>query len=309
MNITSMGFKMAGFLFLASTSLSVHAMQEKTRAPGKAGEQGRRPHARKENFVTNALIGSAAGAGEALFNQPAISAKNALQQKRPLGEFIKSPALLYSGLGVNLLSVVPSTAAQMGISHALKEVMPSDDTVTGMPIALARNGLAGVGAALLCNPSELVIINQQNWKTGAWPTMQRLYRENGMSVAMRGYTAKAGRESIFCAGFLAAYPLIKEKLKSNYGLDGLAGTVAATTVVGPVIGVATHPFDTISTRMQADPSEKQFKGFWDTARKIWAQGGLRGYGAGLLPRIVRIKIAIPLMSEISNRLKKVSYAE
>jgi hypothetical protein len=281
------------FILLFCTYPTTHGMEQDKRAK----DAGSNIHA----FIKSVLIGSGAGAAEVVVNQPTVFFKNALQQQKDVFSLVKeSPGLLYEGLGVNAVCMIPTTAAQIAVSTMLKGVMPDDDLKT----AAARNALAGASSALLSNPSELVIINQQNRRTNARDTARNLYRQHGMSVGLRGYIAKAGRDSVFCSGFLTAYPAVKEKIKQSSGLDGFASGLAATAVVGPVTAVVSHPFDTISTRMQADASKKQFQGFFDTAKQVCKKEGVQSLLAGLLPRKARILVAIPLMSGVSAVLEK-----
>lgn len=260
------------------------------------------------SFVRNVLVGSAAGGAEVLFNQPTVLVKNQLQQraahvtnaevvKRLVRNVKESPSQLYRGLGVNTVCMVPTTAAQVSVNEALKGMIPGED----VPTSLGRNAIAGAFSALTCNPSELIIVNQQNWKASAWATAQRLHRENGISIGMRGYSAKAARDALFCAGFLTAYPQVKDQLPEQIE-SPLLRTILATALVGPVTGAASHPFDTLSTRMQADASKQNIQGVLSAARAIYAEGGFKAFFSGFTPRTARIMTAIPLMSAVKDWL-------
>ena len=256
------------------------------------------PDFSQPSFIKNVFIGSAAGTVEVVVNQPTIFIKNSLQQnENPFKAIFQSPSQLYRGLGVNLVCMIPTTAMQVSGSEKLKTVMPGEDVMT----SLMRNGIAGGLSAFTCNASELIIVNQQNWKANALTTAQRLYREGGPLVATRGLTAKAMREGIFCAGFLTAYPRVKKRFEEKTGSDILATFFAAASVA-PVTAAVSHPFDTISTRMQADASKKSIRGFFDAARVVYHQGGSKAFFAGITPRTVRMMVAIPLMTAVKNWL-------
>ncbi len=263
---------------------------------------------RASSFIKNVLIGSAAGIAEVLVNQPTVFVKNLLQQQREVikhegilnvlkNVVKKSPAQFYRGLGVNMACMVPTTAAQISISEKLKWVLPGED----MPTSFGRNAIAGGLSALTCNTSELIIVNQQNWKTNAWKTAQRLHRDNGSLVCMRGFMAKALRDSFFCAGFLTAYPMAKECFQKKTG-NSIVATLLATASVGPATAAVSHPFDTISTRMQGDPSKKSIQGFIDAAKTVYRGGGSKAFFSGLTPRTARVIVAIPLMTMVKDLL-------
>jgi solute carrier family 25 carnitine/acylcarnitine transporter 20/29 len=52
----------------------------------------------------------------------------------------------------------------------------------------------------------------------------------------------------------------------------------------------TYPIDVVKSSIQADaidPKQRQFKGFWDTTRKLYADGGYRRFFRGLTPCLLR----------------------
>ena len=264
------------------------------------------------SFMQDLAIGSAAGVTEVFVSgQPLTFAKNTLQQmQRPpelsykdaikytLRHFIQQPpSQYYRGIGVNTVCMVPTTAAQIGLSEKLKDVIPSEE----LSISFLRNGTSGALAAFVCNPSELIVINQQNWKASPRETVRRLYRANGAKVFLHGYSAKALRDAPFCAGFLTAYPEIKSYVQRETGSPTLA-TILSTACVGPVTAAASHPFDTVSTRMQADASKKNTKGFLPTTKTIYREGGVKSFFSGFTPRTARVLVAIPLMTAVKEWL-------
>lgn len=266
------------------------------------------------SFMENVAIGSAAGATEVVLSgQPLTFVKNTLQQKQKPTESLQkksirfvlkhlaqqAPSQYYRGIEVNAVCMVPTTAIQIGLSEKLKDVIPGQEVST----SLVRNGTAGAFAALVCTPSELVIVNQQNWNANARETMRRLYKTNGLKACFRGYTAKAFRDGNFCAGFLTAYPAIKRYVQEKTESSTLA-TILSTACVGPVTAATSHPFDTISTRMQADASKENIQGFSSAAKMIYKEGGLKVFFSGFTPRTIRILAAIPLMSAVKEVLSK-----
>ena len=294
MNSLNGSFKRVLFLCMVAVSCA-HAMDEDDQTP-------------PQSFMRNVAVGSAAGMTEALVNQPIAFVKNLLQQRgkeikqqgvfKVLKEIAqKEPAQFYRGLGVNTACMVPTTAAQISISEQLKEVMPGED----IPTSLGRNAVAGAFSALTCNTSELIAVNQQNWKTSALNAAQRLHQENGFTVGFRGLMPKAARDAHFCAAFLTAYPMVQERLEQETG-NPFVSTVLATAAVGPATAVVSHPYDTLSTRMQGDASQKTIRGFVDAAKTIYKEGGKEAFFEGLTPRVARLCIAIPLMTAVKNAL-------
>ncbi len=255
-----------------------------------------------DRFKNDVIAGSAAGLVEVAINQPGIFLKNASQQKQNVFKRVKeSPSIMYKGLGVGMVCMVPTTAAQVSISNSLKSSMPGDD----LPTVFARNGAAGLASVGCCNISELIVVNQQNLRTNALTTGYNLYTENGIKVAFRGGPAKAGRDTIFCIGFLTTYAQVKNRLRDERQWSDGPATLAAAALVGPITAVVSHPFDTISTNQQADPAQRKFYGLVDTARKLYRQGGVSSLFLGLPPRAGRIVVAIPVMNKVSHDVAEI----
>jgi solute carrier family 25 citrate transporter 1 len=72
--------------------------------------------------------------------------------------------------------------------------------------------------------------------------------------------------------------------------DSPAGAMAIAGVVGGVFAAsASHPFDTIKTRMQAHMySKPEYLTWTSTAATIYKEGGILNFWSGLLPRMTRI---------------------
>lgn len=69
-----------------------------------------------------------------------------------------------------------------------------------------------------------------------------------------------------------------------------ASAMAVAGVVGGVFAAsASHPFDTIKTRMQAHMySRPEYMTWTSTAATIYQEGGVLNFWRGLLPRMTRI---------------------
>jgi solute carrier family 25 citrate transporter 1 len=72
--------------------------------------------------------------------------------------------------------------------------------------------------------------------------------------------------------------------------DSPSGAMAIAGVVGGVFAAsASHPFDTIKTRMQAYMySKPEYMTWTSTASTIYQEGGVLNFWRGLLPRMTRI---------------------
>ena len=84
--------------------------------------------------------------------------------------------------------------------------------------------------------------------------------------------------------------------------------MAIAGVVGGVFAAsASHPFDTIKTRMQAHMySKPEYLTWTSTAATIYKEGGVLNFWRGLLPRMTRI-IGEPTTSPFSGRGNGISF--
>lgn len=258
-------------------------------------------------FFRNVACGSITGATEVGLNQPLIRIKNELQQSKAismkerlqqLGKLVRVPRELYRGFGVNAGCMGPVTAIQIATSAGLKTVMPGDDAAT----SAFRSFLGGVASGLACNSVELVIIQQGVLKEDARTTMRMLFDQGGYPIFARGMVPKVLRDGGFGVGFLSTYPWLEDRIRAATESDVMA-TAGATLGAGLGTTVVTHPFDTLSTRMQADSTGEKIKGMCDAFKQLCKENGLKGLYAGVVPRGTRVALAIVVMNKTKTFLE------
>jgi predicted MFS family arabinose efflux permease len=248
-------------------------------------------------FGSHIAIGSVAGITEVLINQPLIYVKNTLQQRKKI---IFHPSIWYRGFGVNIACMVPTTAVQISTNKVLEDVF-CDASVKA---AMLRSLSAGALSALVSNPIELVILHQQNDGKAAYPTIKNLTARQGLSGLYRGLSPKMLRDGLFGVGFLSMYPLLESKIRATFIDDKSLAFIMAGVATGAMTAVVSHPFDTISTFMQADYNKEQVATTAQTIRTIYARDGYSGFFKGVSPRGARIMLAIPLMNAVQSYMSK-----
>lgn len=241
-------------------------------------------------FIHQAGIGSLVGATEVLINQPLIYGKNTIQQKKKPS---MNPRVFYRGLGIGVACMAPTTAMQLASENALKKILPSTD----IKIATIRALLAGAFSALASTPTELIVLHQQNSGHSAYKTATDLVSKSGFSILYRGALAKSSRDAIFCAGLLSIYPYLQEFLHKKSGNASLAA-LGAGICAGAITTAISHPFDTISTLIQADSNRQQNS--MQTIVTLYKNNGYSGFFKGMVPRGTRVMLAIPLMNYVKT---------
>ncbi|GAB4822202.1 hypothetical protein N2152v2_009248 [Parachlorella kessleri] len=231
--------------------------------------------------------------------EPTVAIKNALQEGRPVP---RSVPALYRGLGMNICSMFPITATQFGSNRFLEQAY---ERMTGQRPGFGGSLLVAMGAgatsALLGCPSEFIVIHQQ--KTGhSLPTeASRLLRTYGPLKLYKGLGATVIRESLYTASYLGIFPVLRDFVDQQTPVGGVPGgpLVVAGISAGLLGATATHPADTIKTRMQAFPDNSQapqYRSMASTAQHIFQTEGARGFFAGLLPRAFRISGAVIILN-------------
>lgn len=97
---------------------------------------------------------------------------------------------------------------------------------------------------------------------------------------------------------LARTPALKDYPTTAYIAGGMASGVVACA--------ATHPFDTVKTRMQANMDKKaapEYKSMPSTFMHVYREKGFfQGLYSGFLPRTGRLMVAVVILSGVKDKL-------
>ncbi|RLN45147.1 hypothetical protein BBJ29_007500 [Phytophthora kernoviae] len=240
--------------------------------------------------LQNGAVGSIAGMIEVMLQQPTVAMKNAVQQGRPIHWNV---AALYRGVGVSLASIAP--------------------------VRVLCGTLSGVASAPLSASAELVMTLQQNNGKSFGATVKEVAQQHGAARLLRGFTATAVRDAVWCAGYLALGPVFTQKMHdlspATFGHVDTATTSQKTSAsavgclaAGLVTVVVTQPVDTIKTVMQGEamtlPSGRA-PSTLATAGRIYREGGLARFYRGIVPRGCRLIGAVFILGQSRIWLEEV----
>mmetsp|Transcript_30042 Transcript_30042/g.50516 ORF Transcript_30042/g.50516 Transcript_30042/m.50516 type:complete len:282 (-) Transcript_30042:216-1061(-) len=245
-----------------------------------------------------AAIGGSAGVVEVTIQQPSVCWKNFLQRGMPIP---MNPVLWYRGWAVNAASIFPICFIQFGANRALEGMLDNYDVKQTHFTRMGCAAGAGVSSAAVGCTAELMMLHQQKTGGSLVEVAKTIIQRDGAHTLLRGWLPTAYRESLWAATYLAVTPILQEKLR---GVDALEPYPNATWALGAVSAglfgaVATHPFDTVKTRMQANLEGDFHKKFIRTAREVISQ---RQLYAGFLPRGGRVVGATFILSSVKERL-------
>jgi hypothetical protein len=266
-------------------------------------------------FARDVTVGTIAATTECTVSHPLTIIKYRLQQGDKLRQINFNTRFLYTGFGLNIASMAPTTALQFGIEGVFKKLLPDHPS---KPMLSACG--AGICSAVVSSPIELMVVHLQNEekrrlatdatkpKLTAHQIIRGLVLYGGYPVLSRGMLPKALREGGFATGLLWGNGKIKDYLQRAVG-NGVAATIGASLVTGLGVTVVTHPFDTISTIMQegcnvtsSAPRKQQVTTMRQAARTIYQQGKLRGFYKGFAPRVIFVTTAIGVMDKVRHDL-------
>mmetsp|Transcript_8894 Transcript_8894/g.15419 ORF Transcript_8894/g.15419 Transcript_8894/m.15419 type:complete len:266 (-) Transcript_8894:416-1213(-) len=255
--------------------------------------------------LEHTAIGALGGSVEVLLMQPMVAFKNALQEGRPIPT---SPAHLYRGLSMNVLSMAPITASQFGAHRLTQQLLlgKADGEVTGAQRFISA-GVAGAVSALIACPSELIIIQQQRTGRPLMAEATAFFSAYKLPSIYRGLTCAIGREGLYASGYLGLFPVLQAAMHKQ-GYSPSVSLVVSGLAAGTFGAVASHPFDTAKTRMQAFMYTKpEYMTMASSFAAIYKEGGITTFWKGIAPRMARIICATFILNYI--RTNSVDYLE
>eukprot|EP00850_Spirogloea_muscicola_P004710 SM000020S06060 [mRNA] locus=s20:857126:859039:+ [translate_table: standard] len=250
--------------------------------------------------AASAAIGGLAGIIEVGLQQPSVSWKNAIQDKRPIS---LNPRVLYRGVLINAGSMMPINAVQFGVNGYLEQQLES----YGMLNDLGRAGVAGVAGAVsvaVTCPAELVMIQQQKLGGTLLGQARDVMSRNRLASFYRG-VPNIARDSVYTTAYLGVNPILRCRLQAGWPALSerpFLAMISSSLISGVAAAVITQPFDTIKTRMQSNLELPEMKSMFKTGIAMWHEGGFRGLWSGLLPRAQRIACAVFILGEAKDRL-------
>ena len=161
---------------------------------------------------------------------------------------------------------------------------------------------AGAASSIVCCPSDLIVLHQQNKGQSMILTGKALYQDHGLRCFARGMVPTIGREALFAAGYQVLVPSTKAYFYEKSG-SKIAAITCAGSAAGIFIAPLTQPFDVIKTGMQADPVASKFRGARDVLRNVLHREGWRGLFKGLRWRMAMTAISVSALNEAKQFLQ------
>ncbi|EMS68458.1 Putative mitochondrial carrier protein PET8 [Triticum urartu] len=215
---------------------------------------------------------------------------------------------LYSGLGGNLVGVLPASALFVGIYEPTKrkllDMFPENLSAVAH---LTAGAVGGLGASLIRVPTEVV---KQRMQTGQFRTAPDAVRLIVAKEGFRGLFAGYGSFLLRDLPFDAIQFCIYEQLRIGYKLmakrelkdpeNALIGAFA-----GAITGAITTPLDVLKTRLMVQGQTKQYSGIVSCAKTILREEGPGAFLKGIEPRVLWIGIGGSIFFGVLEKTKSV----
>lgn len=218
------------------------------------------------NTIEAFVNGSATGVVGAIAGQY-FSAKRTADQ---LGYVSPNFKQAYKGLYTNIAGAAPILAVQSMANNAIKNEMRAFNQ--GSPLSAQQQSVASLGAGIAsCSivlPLNNVWVAQQqleNKDKSAAAIIKDIYSHRGFSGFYRGLVPSIAKQATRASCLFAAYPQVSAEycrlLQNN-----AAAACATGLTIGPIMGLITHPLDTLETRLQGDIKKEKYPGTWSALK-------------------------------------------
>ncbi|KAK9023686.1 hypothetical protein V6N11_003893 [Hibiscus sabdariffa] len=251
------------------------------------------------------IAGATAGVVVEAALYPIDTIKTRLQAARGGGKVVLKG--LYSGLGGNLVGVLPASAIFLGVYEPAKQKLLKTFPENLSAFAhLTAGALGGAASSLVRVPTEVV---KQRMQTGQFASAPAAVRLIVAKEGFRGLYAGYGSFLLRDLPFDAIQFCIYEQLRMGYKLaaqrdlndpeNAIIGAFA-----GAITGAVTTPLDVIKTRLMVQGSSKQYKGILDCVRTIMREEGTHTLMKGIGPRVLWIGIGGSIFFGVLEKTKE-----
>lgn len=172
-------------------------------------------------------------------------------------------------------------------------------------VPVVAGGTSRMIAATVISPLEMIRTKMQSKKLSyrqMGDAIKSTVRRDGVLSLWRGLGPTILRDVPFSSIYWFNYEFYKSTFNQphpQFTFSLLAGAASGT-----VAAIITLPFDVVKTHRQieigegeilATASDKKSRRTHSIMRKIYAEGGLRGLFAGIVPRIIKVAPACAIM--------------
>lgn len=260
---------------------------EDTNSEGERGGVNAPVSPNKVAFVS----GFFAGIADTVLNFIPYGLHYRIQRGEVLNPFVNpkiyTPRELYRGV-LAYSAITPVTCISDGVGTYLNK------RGIAMPIATFLSGM--LAAFIITAPVSNIIIHQQEHKRSPIESIRFIYSRYGPYRFTTGTSLYLGREGIYSTSVFFARKWLSEQHKI------FENKLINVVVIGFVATLLSQPLDTAATSMIAQEKRETPV---ETARRMYAEGGLGRFYRGFWFRCYAVIAGIFVMGEVTDHVKRV----
>lgn len=262
-------------------------------------------------MLVDLAAGTAAGVSICLVGQPMDCIK-VLMQTQPdkfrsmTGAFKDTIAKygvagLYKGVQAPLMGSAFYNAVQFAVFARVKNYFTDNGRNNDLSRIAAAAALTGLAVALVEGPQDvaksqmqaMLIGNASGPKyTSTTDCAKTILKQRGIMGFTQGLGATMARNFVGVGAYFYGYEALRKWFAGDKPVESLSAwhVLTAGGAGGFLYWALSYPLDILKTAIQTDaimPADRKYKGMTDAARKLWAEGGVKRFTAGLAPCMLR----------------------
>jgi solute carrier family 25 (mitochondrial carnitine/acylcarnitine transporter), member 20/29 len=214
---------------------------------------------------------------------------------------------LYKGVASPLIGMGIFNAVQFAVFANIKGTLTDNGKNSTLNRIAASAGLTGIFVAFVEGPQDLfkcqmqmqmsapeakagaAIVKKYN---GTLDCAQTILRDRGLAGPFQGIGATIARNIVGVTAYFYFYEYARLVMAGEKPVTslGFLETMLAGGIGGVGYWVLCYPLDIVKTAVQCDsiyPEQRKYKGAIDAFSKLYAEGGVKRFSAGLSPALMR----------------------
>lgn len=210
---------------------------------------------------------------------------------------------LWKGLAPSIVRTVPGVGIYFSAMHMMKTNLCNGKPSSMESIMIGASARCIAGGIMI--PATVIKVRSESGLfqyRGIGEAFQKIYAKEGLKGLTSGILPTLVRD----APFSGLYLMIYQNLKT--GCTGLAAFTGESSLhflcgvtAGCLASLLTQPADVIKTQMQLSHMKTTI---WSTSATIFHQSGMRGFLAGLAPRMLRRSLMASLAWTVYEKAMK-----
>jgi len=215
---------------------------------------------------------------------------------------------LYKGVASPLIGMGIFNAVQFAVFANIKGTLTDNGKNSTLNRIAASAGLTGIFVAFVEGPQDLFKCQMQMQMSapeakageaivgkrynGTLDCAQTILRDRGLAGPFQGIGATIARNIVGVTAYFYFYEYARLVMAGEKPVTslGFLETMLAGGIGGVGYWVLCYPLDIVKTAVQCDsiyPEQRKYKGAIDAFSKLYAEGGVKRFSAGLSPALMR----------------------